>query len=245
MGSHSGPVRVYGPPWLRWPGPDGTVSIPLITVAGLFVVKLTAFEDAATVIVTAAVVATLWALQWLNRWRTPHVSVTDRFHWERADAACWTVIEYLPRVTSIDRKEVRSVLGAARWDLARAFGEQERLADMQRATRSCASALPDDDPLRRELDRHDLLLAGQIRSVQATAGQRVDQLRRMAAQCTALAAARARREGGDAAQARRTLTRVDASIAGTAVEAAKGAEAVLAAYQELGAGRATPGPARG
>ena len=247
MGTHTGPIRVYGPSRLHWPGPlqaSTPLWLFLITWGALAFGRVLIFVNIMSAIVLAAMVIAPWTVWWVDRASRSYVLIADRFHWEQVDRQCEAILRLLPRVSALDRTEVRSVIEAARWDLACLFRDQDRLKGLLRATDRSAAALAPEDPLYGELELRRTRLTSQLRSIELEVKQRVARLQSLSARTKAVAEEEAalRRQRAAARRAMRTLTRVDEGIAETAVWGTRAdpavdfterAEAVLAAYREL------------
>ncbi|GAA4260347.1 hypothetical protein [Dactylosporangium darangshiense] len=248
MGAHRGPIRVYGAPWLLWLAPllspATTLWLSFVTAAALIIGRVLIFVNIVTVIALAAVVVALWLAAWVARLTTRYVVIADRYRWERVDRVCDAIAKHLPSVSALGRREVRSAVQAARWDLACLIRDQSRLMNLQQATRRSTQGLAADDPLHGELDLRHTLLTEQLRSIETEIEQRFERLQSLAVQSTALATeeAESQKRRATAERARRTLAQVDASIAEVAAwgnrtdpaaDFTERAEAVLAAYREL------------
>jgi hypothetical protein len=240
---------VYGPARHRWLAfllkANASWWLLQVTLCAVVFDGLTALSDTiiAVVPITAVPVA-LWIGLGVARLTAPHVWIIDRYHWEQVDQVCADIGRYLPGVSALSRKEVRSATDAARWELACLIRDRSRLEDLRRDTERSAARLAVDDPLRDELAQRRAVLTQQLESIGAEAERRIGRLRSLAAQSKALATeeAEARRGRAAADRARRTLARADAGIADTtawgtrtdpAAEFAERAENVLAAYREL------------
>ncbi|SBT50398.1 hypothetical protein [Micromonospora auratinigra] len=260
MGAHTGPIRVYGSPKVRFLAPllrpSASLCLQLAAVCALLGYGVLVNFHFRAAIALVAVVAGVWMTGWMARSTARHVLLADRFRWEQVDRACEAIVRHLPRASTLSRAEVRSAVQTARWDLACLMRDQARLMDLERATLRSAVGLAEDDPLRSELDVRRALVAERLHAIQAEVDRRLGRLTRLALNSTAIATevAKRRRSRAAAERARRTLARVDTGIAEAAVSATRTdpaadfterAEAILAAYRELSGERPsgpTPAP---
>jgi hypothetical protein len=248
MGSHSGPVRVYVRPALRWLTPliePRTITTAwVVTAVATISEKFLIFVNVDAAVAVAGAVVLLWAILLTVRSTTRFIVVADRYHVEIADKASAIIVKNLPKTTDLSRAEVLAMTREARWELACLLDDQGRLTELKRLAHNSVTGLAPDDPLRDELAERENLLDAQLRSIQTEFEHRLQRLEKLASHSAALAteAGAGERMRAAAKRARSALKRTDSGLAETTAwdtrvdpttNLSERTEAILSAYLEL------------